>query len=190
MNSEQLIAKLKQYPLAVISVLITLVLLVLIYLRADRLPALEQEYTERQAEDELIKSNATNAVDLAANLETLQANADSIQARLIDPDAKTDNYRYFLSMAELTKVSLVDPQMSPAKTDPKFKVYRTVDFPLSVTGNFADVLQFLYQIRAGDYILRVDSLSMRPASATGTNNEVQAQINITGLALPEVKEKK
>lgn len=50
MNSEQLIAKLKQYPLAVISVLITLVLLVLIYLRADRLPALEQEYTERQAE--------------------------------------------------------------------------------------------------------------------------------------------
>ncbi|GHB94260.1 hypothetical protein [Cerasicoccus arenae] len=182
MNTQQLIAKLKQYPLAVGCTLVLVVMLVLGFLRSDRLPELNTQYDALQQEAEKINSNSQNAVDLAANLEKLNALVSNIESRLIDTDANTDNYRYFLGMAERAGVNLVDPSTGTRKGDPNMKVYPIVEFNLSISGSFENVLKFLYELRTGRHIMRVESLSIIPKDSPSMKYNVQASIIVNGIA--------
>lgn len=190
MNSEQLIAKLKQYPLAVGCALVILVMAVLTFLRGDRIVELEKEAQALQEKVDIINRNRENAVNLQANLDQLQALADNIDSRVIDPEANTDNYRYFLSMSEKAQVNLVDPSTGKVTEGAGMKVYSLVQYPLSVSGQFENVLKFIYYLRTGDHIVRIDSMSLSPQERGGNKYVVQASLNISGIGKPMEKKKK
>jgi len=189
MNSEQLLAKLKQYPLAVGCVLVIIVMLVLSFLRGDRISALQAEADQLQAQDEVIDANAKNAHELPKNLETLQEIAENIDSRVIDPEANTDNYRYFLGMAEAANVQLVDPSTGKVSQPKDMKVYPLVNIPLQVTGEFKNVLKFVYLLRTGNYIIRIDRMLLTPREGGGNVYRVSLNLETTGIAKPEEKKK-
>lgn len=184
MNSEQLIAKLKQYPLALICLLVVLVMFVLIFLRGDRLPTLEAEAQTLQQTVDVINTNSKNSVGLAQNVEQLQQLTENIDSRVIDPEAKTDNYRYFLAMAEKAEVQLVDPSMSKVASGAGMKVYPLVEYPLSVSGEFDNVLKFLYYLRTGRHIIRIDAMTLSPKEGSAVKYNVQASVQISGIGKP------
>ncbi|WP_309396256.1 hypothetical protein [Cerasicoccus maritimus] len=193
MNSQQLIAKLKQYPLAVICTLVVLVMLGLSFLRSGNLPELNAEYDALQEEAEVISRNSSNAVDLTANLEELSKLVESVDARLIDADSVTANYRYFLGMGERSNVKYVnDPPAATYVKSARFKSYALAEFQnVAVQGTYQNVLNYLYEVRTGEYLMRIDSISITP-KASGDKEEVVASLKITGLAKkrPETKKKK
>lgn len=191
MNSQQLIAKLKQYPLAVICSLVILVMLGLSFVRSGNLPELNAQYDTLQNEAETVRQNSSNAVDLPANLSELEKLVENVDSRLIDADAITANYRYFLSLGERSNISYVaDPPAATYKSSTSLKKYALAEFTnVSIRGQYEDVLNYLYLLRTGDYLLRVDFISISPKTG-GKKHEVVANLNIVGLAKQKEEKKK
>ncbi|MEO0796454.1 MAG: hypothetical protein AAFX93_14890 [Verrucomicrobiota bacterium] len=191
MNSEVIIAKVKQYPLAFICGGVLLVAVVLTFLRSDRLPSLETEYEQTLTESDLMNTNRENSVNLEENLAKMQEIVTGIDSRLIDSEAATDNYRYLLQMAEKSGVNLMDPsrgQVIGAKAA-GMNEYPLVQFSVSVSGPYKNVLIFLYELRTGKYIVRIESLTMSPSNQTAIgSDEVRASIKFSGLGIPPEKE--
>ncbi|WP_309385536.1 hypothetical protein [Cerasicoccus frondis] len=193
MNSQQILTKLKQYPLAAICVLIVIVMLALTYLRSSNLPNLNAEYDTLQEEADIISRNSSNAVDLAANLDELNKLVANVDSRLIDADSITANYRYFLAMGERSKIRYAnDPPAASYSAPASLKTYASAEFTsVSIQGSYENVLNYLYELRTGDYLMRVNSLSISPKPSSG-KYEVVASLNISGLAKrrPEAEPKK
>ena len=94
MSKELLLAKVKQYPLAVVSIGITLILILIIYTRSGRLPALETELEQLDTTWTVIQNNDLRAVDMQMHLDTINAANEEIDTRLMDPENKAINYQY------------------------------------------------------------------------------------------------
>lgn len=193
MNAQQLLDKLKQYPLAVVCVVVIFVALAVGFLRGDKLPVAQAEYDTVLQESEVMNSNRENAVDLEENLEQLTEMVAKIEDRLIDPDARTDNYRYFLGMAERAQVSLDDPSSGNMvnSAEAGLKEFAVLDFSLSATGSYDKVLRFLYELRTGHHVTRINSVSLSPArNAGGMKNPVHLVVNLSCLAVKPAKDTK
>jgi len=195
MNSEQLIAQLKRYPLAVGCGIVVIIAGVLIFLRGGRVDNLETEYNTKLTESELMSANSKNAVDLKKHLEELNQIADSIDSRLVNAEAPPENYRYFLQLAEKAQVDLTS--QSQAKLIPVKETgnqfYPAVDFTLNVTGEYKKVLRFLYELETNRFITRIDSMNLSPSTLEVTQeNVITASIKVSNLGKPppEAKEKK
>lgn len=68
MDYQQLIKKVKQYPIAVVGSILTIALAVLYYLRMPVLPELRDEYEQLSKQVQQIRKNSENAVDLEEHL--------------------------------------------------------------------------------------------------------------------------
>jgi len=64
MNTDQLVAKLKQYPLAVGCVILAVIAAASIFIRGGRMDTLVAEYDDLKARSELMSANLKNAIDL------------------------------------------------------------------------------------------------------------------------------
>lgn len=188
MNAQQILAKLKQYPLAVGCVVVIIVMMGLSFMRGDRIVGLQNEAEQLQKQFDTILANAKDANELPENLDQIQALAEAIDSRVIDPDAKTDNYRYFLGMAEQANVNLVDPPTGQVSKPAEMKVYPLVSFPLQVSGEFKDVLNFVYLLRTGKHIMRIDSLTLSPRDSSG-KYVVSMSLNTAGIGKPPENKK-
>ncbi|MGE9296215.1 MAG: hypothetical protein ACQKBV_08030 [Puniceicoccales bacterium] len=193
MNTEELIAKLKQYPLAVGCGVIVLIAAVLIFLRGGRLEVLETEYEEKLAKSELMSSNVNNAVDLEAHVTQINELVASVDSRLVDAEARPENYRYFLRLAENSQVNLTDQSTAKKAVAESSgnSVYTTVTFDLVVSGEYKNVLRFLYNIRTGRYISRIDGMTMRPSQTAGAgDNVVTVDLKVVNLGIPDPEPEK
>jgi len=208
MNSEQIIAKLKQYPVAAVGLVLTLVLAVVYYLRMPVLPELRDTFDNYEKQVEQINQNKKNSVDLDAHLKQANEIVSNIEKRLIDPDASIANSGYFLRLREesainfgsgtVPKPSYFDVDDKKNKNDARAtKVYAQMEYKLKLEGELAKVLDFIYRLKTGHHLFVVDSISISPegqiTDGDGNNNEENlagATISVRVLAKSESGEKK
>lgn len=188
MNSQLLLKLLKQYPAAVGGGFLCLILAIILFLRWDRLAELEFAFEEIDREAELIRQNEINAVNLNANLQTLQDYTAEIDTRLMEPEARTDHYRYFLVLAEDSAMHLDEPTLvealGPGAGGQETTQYGQVEYALRASGDYPNVLNFTRNLQLGQYFCRIDRFEIHPLPTTSpakTEPQVAAEIRVRFL---------
>ena len=156
MNKELLLAKLKQYPLAVASVGITLVLILIIYMRSDRLPSLEAELEQMETTWEVIQNNDLRAVDMQTHLDNITADSEEIDTRLLNQDDKAINYQYIFQLEQRCGVRLDNLQQKDPTDNDIGDHYKAVNFDISASGTYKQILNFVYELQNGKFFTRID----------------------------------
>lgn len=175
MNKELLLAKIKQYPLAVASVGITLVLILVIYMRSGSLPAQEAELEQLEMTWDVIQGNDLRAVDLQVHLDNINSASEEIETRLMDPEDKAINYQYIFQLEPKCGVRLDNLQQKDPTDNDEGDHYTAVNFDISASGTYKQILNFVYELQNGKYFTRIDSFNF---NAVGELEPNLVQIDI------------
>jgi hypothetical protein len=196
MNAQKLITLIKQHPLATVCALVTLVLLALMFLRGAALGDAEAHYDQVVAEIDEMDQNEKNSIGLSEDVDKVNVLVEDIQSRLMVERARADHYRYFLSLAEASKVSLQDPvfesYLAPGQKDTVVMTEQLaeVTYRLNVRGDFNHVMDFIYQLSSGRYLARVDDMSIEGAPALGKDmSQADLTVRILAVAPPKAEKK-
>ena len=186
MDAQKLIKSLKAYPFAVVSAILSVILIGVIYVRSPIAEGLESTQQELERKVSLFDNNQRRAVDLDAHLAAGEALLESVEERLLEPENKTENSRFFWEIAERRNATRPDVSgetyVAAGKTG--LKLYGTMSYSLRMNALFEDVFGYLQAVENGRFITRVDSISIKPAAQSGLRGtELQAKITI--LAQPE-----
>lgn len=187
MSTQKIIPVLKQHPLAVACGVLAIALLAVAALRGTAYSDSEQRYGELVSEVDEMETNEKNSIGLSEDVETINQLAAEIESRLMREEARADHYRYFLSLAEDSKVSLMDPSLStflvPGTKGGNLMTSELAqaEYRLQVKGEFKQVMDFLYRLSVGRYLTRIDGMSLTANSALG-NDMVQAALTVRILA--------
>jgi|SRR5690606_21136666 len=176
MSTQEVIRKLRSFPLASITGIVTVILLGVIYVRsmgdADR----EEEYNQAVKEWSRIDQNIfKNSVNLEAHLEDAKRIAQDVRQRLVRSTELAKNYQYFYRLEAATNVKItalqqkpqVAPPASKKKGDEKEKakpLFSRVGYAMSVRGEFHEALAFLYAMEHGDHFYQLKSFSLNRPS--------------------------
>lgn len=195
MNAQQLIAKVKQYPLAFAGGVLCLVFLLLLYFTSGKVSGLEATYQDVENQLNTILQNNQQSVGLSQDLEEAKKMVAELDDRLMRDDAKADHYQYFLGIAESSGVSIADPvyggYFNPDEKDVKLdtKEFAQIIYSLEVKGNFESVMDFLYELRTGKYFIRESRVRLS-TTTDPTGTFVRAELLVKILSVKKEVEKK
>lgn len=161
MNKDLILAKLREYPIALGAALVALVCAATLYLRLGAVEQARQEVDELNQQWDLVLRNDAQSVGLAEQVERLKAVTDEITRRLINPGEKAFNYQAFYRLETLTGsriTSLVQQDAVRPGFDSRAKLtlYRPVMFQLAVQGTFEQTLALLRELQHGNQFVRVE----------------------------------
>ncbi|MGJ3241591.1 MAG: hypothetical protein ACFE0O_01335 [Opitutales bacterium] len=187
MDVQQILAKIKQYPIAVGGGFLVLVMGVLLYLRGGMVPDLDRRYDELKAEIAVISANRDNAAGLESDVEAINDLLDAVTSELMVRDQRAINVNFFYELEEDLPVRLISVnQLDPAPTGgrgPKLPTeldnFEVITFKVVTEGTFENVLRFLYQIRTGAKLLKVRDVITLPSEAGP--NQLSAELTIQAL---------
>ncbi len=175
MNTEAIIAKLKQYPLAVVSVALALVLVAVIYLRSGRVPTLKENLEEKETSWSVIQNNDLRAVDMQKHIDKITAMSEEIDSRLLVPGDKAINYQYLFQIEQRSGVRLENLQQKPLVEDEVSEHYAPIYYDLSASGTYKEILNFIYELQNGRFFTRIDRFS---CNAVGELEPNLVQVNL------------
>lgn len=155
MNTQLLLAKFKQYPVAVISVVLAVLLGVGIFVRKGGLPDLEERQSTLERQVNTIGTNQSNAANLDQHLESLKSMVADIRGRTLRRSELTTNVAYFYSFEEPGELSIesvnqlrAEGAAAPAAGD----LYEVVRFTIQVETTYPRLIQFAHDLRKGPRI--------------------------------------
>ncbi|WOO41408.1 hypothetical protein [Rubellicoccus peritrichatus] len=196
MNAQDLLAKAKQYPIAVGGGLVCLVIIAFLYFTSSTPGELEVKYSEVEREVETIKQNETQSKDLEANVQQATKMVEEIDSRLILASNKTGHKRYFQGLVEQSGVKMSkDPYLNrtlnPGEKGVQMSTteFAQVEYNLEVSGEFQKVMDFLYLLRTGEHFI-VESRLLLSSNPQIAQDLVTAEISVSVLAEKKPEEVK
>lgn len=188
MDVQAILAKIKQYPIAVGGFVAIIVFAALIFLRSSRIPELEAKQKTLDQELSTIQRNETAAVGLPEHVEKIKEDSAEIKSRLMVREDKAISYQYFYELERSNNVALTRLAQSdappPAKAPPgkpNLSLYAPVEYSISVSGKFQNVLKFLYKLQHGKYFINVESFSCNSSGQVEPDTiQVSMKMDILG----------
>ncbi len=104
MNAQAIIAKLKQYPLAVGDVVFIVIIGGAYFLRKSHVPELEGEREILEVKWDVMDKNKTASVDIAGHVDKIKEYSKEIKSRLMVRATKAVNQQYFYGLEEQTEM--------------------------------------------------------------------------------------
>lgn len=188
MNIQVIIAKIKQYPVAVGAVVLAVVLLAVLYMRSGEIPEMEARQQSLSSEVETYEKNETAAVELDSHLEQLNSLTSKIDNRLMDRSRLTGNVAYFYNFEEEGKLDIESVNQVPLgnmsraqEREAAKRIYDEIDFTIQVEGTFERLIQFVHDLRMGEKIVRVEDIGISPVSGNQTSPRLRATFSINAL---------
>lgn len=182
MNIQLIIAKIKQYPIAVGSVVLALALLAGILVRKGGLPDMEQQQETLQNRVNVIRTNAEAAKGLDEQVEQLSGMVETIRARTLRRSELTANVGYFYGFEEpgVLDIESVNQLRSDAGNAPGARdLYETIRFTIQVDTTYDRLVRFTHDLRKGAKIVRIESIGVTPSSPG--SERVKASLSIRTL---------
>ncbi len=175
-----ILAKIKQYPIGIVGAVLALIFAVLLFSRGDVLSDLEQQAGDTDLRVQVIDFNAVNAVGLESQLQQARDVIEAVQDRLMDPQHRTSNLRYFLGLEEANRINLSDPfpkAVVPARGSP----YGRISYSMTLRGPLENCLDFVYELRTGPYLTSISGVYLSPAGG-GRAGDVSLRIDFQILS--------
>jgi|GEM_PF-5799071 len=180
MNSQDLIAKFKQYPIASVSLALAVLLGAVFYIRwmsyDTEIARHKKADTERaQIEESVLK----NSVNLETHLESSEGLALDVTERLIRPAELAKNYQYFYRLQNVTgvRINTLQQQAAPppapapaaggarrgATAQAAQPLVSKVGYTMTFTGKYSQVLEFLHALERGEHFYQLKACSVNDA---------------------------
>lgn len=199
MNTQDLIAKAKQYPIASVALGLSLLLAAFFYIRGMSHSEDLARRDKANAEWQTIEENVLkNSVNLETHLEMAQRLSQDVKGRLIQPTELAQNYQYFYRLEATTGVKINSLQQQPPpppapaaaapaggerKSPAPPPLFSKVGYTLSVSGQFHQVLHFLHALENGEHFYHLNTFSIQRA-AQADNRLLTATMSFHLLGTP------
>ena len=179
LNAQVLTQKVRQYPLLVICVAITLVLLTSLYMRSDLIDLQRAELDKHLADYRRQRANITNSAMLQDQLDYLiQANA-AVKNRALSANGLAQNLQYFYRLEAEVGIKYLDLRPASRAAPTKAGTYVAVAYTVNVQGDFTQIIKFLRHLEQGAYFCRINS-----ALLAGKDDVYTLNLNIDLLGVP------
>ncbi|HVU38405.1 MAG TPA: hypothetical protein VHC95_08730 [Opitutales bacterium] len=180
MNSKQLLAKLKAYPLAVGLFLAAAVLGGWTYWRSTgALADMQAQLDEVTQQNELISKNSAAGELLNEQLAELTSDADKFSASLINPVEDIPNQQYFYDLEHTAGVEqIADPihTLTTRGKDPSEPAVAT--YTLAVAGHWDNLVSFLYSLQTGPHPLRITLFQLTKSQQIRGTDAERLELNL------------
>lgn len=167
MTPQVLLHLIKKYPIAVVSTVILLLLLVFIFLRADVAPSLQEVESELRSSLEVINNNERKGRGLEADLVALDELVAKIPDHIFVSSERALNTNFFYGFED--QVNILITEVKPVGTDypilskggpNALSIYSVLVYEVSIQAEFNDFLEFLHLIHSSDRFMRVSSFQV------------------------------
>ena len=189
----QILDKLKQYPVAVLAVFAILLCVGANFLRGsvvDELTVKEQELSSRL---QVISGNAKNAKNLEEDVAALDVYVAAINERVFHRKQRSINTDFFYSfedeldilISDVIQMSTVDAALDRGGPN-ALKLYSSISYDVKVEGSFQEILEFLHKVHSVDALLRVAEFQVNaPDGKKVGSRSLSAELRIVALASKE-----
>ncbi len=184
MNLQQLIAKLKVYPLALSLVGVAILLAGWAYWRSSG--ALQDAYDQLDQvtkDSELYNKNVSAGEKIDDHVGELNTDASKFKTALINYADVVLNQQYFRDVAEKAGVQILDPTqgtMAERGKDPAEPAL--ISFTLSASGRWDAIVTFLDGLQTGPRMLRINQFHLEKtkvmAGSTGPADLLNLTLNV------------
>lgn len=165
-SNEQLVAAIKKNPIVTVCIIVALVAGAGIYFRADAVPSSEAKLEELSKQGRRMSTNIKNAARLDEELQTLATVNEHVNQRLVDAGQLADNLQYFYELEASTGINLIDLRQVGAaaigRAPAKKSLFTPVNFSVSLTGTYAQLIDFLQRLESGRHFCRVLTADFSP----------------------------
>jgi Tfp pilus assembly protein PilO len=188
-TDNKLVRILKDFPFAVLSVVVILICAIGIFLRGGIALELTAKEADLNARIRTIDQNVKNAKDLGQDVEEVELLVEQIEARLFNRDQRAVNINFFYAMEDRLNVRIANISQAPME-DPLYakggvrelNLHSTIGYNLSVTGKFEDILIFLYELDRVEPMIRVADFQIAKGNTMGADESLEARLRLTVLA--------
>ena len=189
----QILDKLKQYPVAVLGVLAILLCVGAIVLRGgavDELTVKEEEVSSRLR---IINGNIKNSKNLEEDVAALDVYVAAINGRVFHREQRSMNTDFFYSfedeldilISDVSQMAAVDVALDKGGPN-ELKLYSAISYDVKVEGSFKEILEFLHEIHSVDALLRVAEFEVKAVDGQGaTPGKLAAKLRIVAFASKE-----
>ncbi|MEO6875507.1 MAG: hypothetical protein ABI222_11875 [Opitutaceae bacterium] len=189
MAGEQIVSFLKANPISVACGALALAVAVGIYVRADRVPDMENLLNQKASLGERIDANLKNGAQLPDQFAAISAARQQIESRLIRPDELAKNLQFFYKLESDTGTKLVDLRQNLiiGKAPPRIKTYYIgVGFTIAVRGDYTRLLDFVRRLESNQRFCRIMTATLGVAGSSDKDRggDVTLNLSIELLGLP------
>ena len=190
-SGNKLIRSLKDYPLAVLSVIVILACGAVIFLRSGSSMELTAKEADLHSRIRTIDQNVKNAQNLEEEVEEAQLLVEQIKARLFSREQRAININFFYGLEDRLDVRISNIGQMPAedsiyaKGGPReFKLHSTIGYNMSLKGQFNEILTFLYELYRVDPLIRVADIQIAETNNRGgaAQGSLEARLRVLVLA--------
>lgn len=154
--------KLKQYPIAVICVVLLVAFGAVIFLRGGVTADLSVLESDLNSRIRTIEENKKNSNNLGQDTEDLSIIVEKVNSLLFDRYERAINISFFYEFEDKADVVISDitqlPEPDPIYSDGgarTLSLHSTLVFNINLSGSFADILKFLHEVDRVEPIIRV-----------------------------------
>ena len=166
-KSQNIVNALKRRPLLGVCIAFGLFLLLFFYLRKDLIGTTQTALAERSTQLKRLKTNATYAAQIDQQIKILKDVNKAFEDAALREGELAKNQQFFLRLEAETGIKLVDMRAQPVPPAPKgagTNSYVPINFSLTVSGEYKQLITFLKRVEQGPTLSRVVN-----AALGGTN---------------------
>ena len=190
MNS--IIDHLKRSPVVIFGLVALVVCIGFGLLRSNQIKKLSALETELNAKLDTMRLNVNNSENIQSDIETLEGLLSAVDERLFISEERSTNIDFFYSFEEKLDIKIsevkqlegTNPRYSPEGPN-KLKLYTVIDYSITVSGTFHEILRFLYEIYQIDTIARVTEFKIDTnySNSESDPGALSAEIKVAVLAV-------
>lgn len=181
MTLQDLIEKLRRFPVPTTCGVIVFVCFFAFYLRMNLLTELEIENDDVQRQLQQVEQNVTHGKTLSEHITQMKEKVDELESRVIKPAELANNLKYFYELEATTHVAIGDLRQTvaaPVKGAPK-TILTGIDYSVLITGQFHQVVSYLNELEHGRFFYRLESINLQRGRAEGTAASVMTPVSVS-----------
>jgi hypothetical protein len=173
-------AALRKYPILIGCSIISIILLIVLFMRSDLIAAQQAELDKYSALAKRYRTNIANASQLQEQLDYLVRANQAVVDRALKADALAQNLQYFYRLESDTGVKYADfrPAGKPVIKGKAVPTYIPMNYTVTVTGAFPNVIRYVRQLERGEYFCRINSVT---ASGSGAMATLSLNFDVLGV---------
>lgn len=185
----QIVENLKKNPSLLVGVVALIVCLGFGFFRSNQLGRLSDEESELNAKLDKMSLNLKNSDNIDQDIQELNTLVSAIDERLFVRDERSISIDFFYSFEEKLDIKVSEVKQLEnsnrryTKEGPdELKLYSVIDYDITISGDFREILSFFYEIYQIDAIARLTEFQIDNSNAYGDSGKLSAKVQVAVLA--------
>lgn len=186
MTTQDLIEKLKQYPIPTFCGMVILAAALNFYFRMDMLTELDLEREKANLHARQVEDNLVAGKTLEDHVEQTRVILENLEDRVVYHSELATNLKYFYELESATGVSLSNLRQGQPESGSSGDRTRLVgiDYSVSLSGSFAQIVAYFDELENGRLIYKLKNFNLQRGRDDSSGNTVTLSLNLQLLGWP------